>query len=229
MAEERRPGQPWKPLPRGAPPKPGDVKYLHAGDVVLVHVPRSHTKGSEQYSDTPRPWVIISENSGHQSSRGLFVALPLTTQDHADEYPAARIRIAVTEQHSDHSDFQPENCVALTEQVRTASIDRMNPLVAVGRMSPRAMDAIRAGVKHVAGLNDRAARLLGETRLKIAVLEAEAEQLRAEVDRLQADCSSVRAELERVKVATPEIEKAKGAPDGAARLSMSVDGDTQAT
>jgi mRNA-degrading endonuclease toxin of MazEF toxin-antitoxin module len=114
------------------------------GDIFWVSVPAHHTVGSEQQKR--RPWIIFSDDA--IVTHGLVIAVPLSQKIHKQN---RQFRILVTEANILHdlgSTLMPGDRIALTEQLRALSIERLEPL-RQGRLTDTALYAVEAGVAFV--------------------------------------------------------------------------------
>ncbi len=115
------------------------------GDVFWVSVPQAHTVGSEQRDD--RPYLVVSADSVN-SSFPVVVAVPLTSRlkkanrRHRILIPASEI---IQEPNAPRAVGES---IALTEQVRVLSIDRLGP-TRLAHLTPAAMAAVEAGLCYV--------------------------------------------------------------------------------
>ncbi len=114
------------------------------GDIFWVNVPANHIVGSEQYKR--RPWIVISGDA--VLSQKLVIAIPLTSRIQKQNRQF-RILIAGSNIILDpQSGMMPGDQLALTEQLRALSIDRLEyPRAA--RLTDTALYAIEAGVAFV--------------------------------------------------------------------------------
>lgn len=114
------------------------------GDIYWVLVPAHHTVGTEQQKR--RPWIIFSDES--VTTQGLVIAVPLSQKIHKQN---RQFRILVTQANIIHdlgSSLMPGDRIALTEQIRAISIERLEPL-RQGRLTDTALYAVEAGVAFV--------------------------------------------------------------------------------
>ena len=114
------------------------------GDIYLINVPRHHTVGSEQYKR--RPWLIVSTNAiGYLN---LAIGVPLSMQAQKQN---RQFRIAITQPNiilDPGSTLMPGERVALTEQVRVLSVERLE-FPRAGRVTNAALYAVEAGLAFV--------------------------------------------------------------------------------
>ena len=144
-----------KPSSSPAPPKPvaavatTPAVATHAtnpqrGDVYWVNIPRKHTVGHEQYKR--RPFLIVSNNAIHHLDIAIGVPLSFQTQKRNRQY---RIQILASDIILDPgSTLDPGERIALTEQVRCLSVERLEP-TRQARVSDTAVYAVEAGLAFV--------------------------------------------------------------------------------
>lgn len=117
------------------------------GDIYWLEIKKEQTLGSEQYGY--RPWLVVSANSIH--GLPVVVAVPLTSELHKIE-GARQFRILIPEkekiQEPGHTKGCPGESLALTEQVRVLSAERLPPQRAA-RLTERALGAVEAGIAFV--------------------------------------------------------------------------------
>jgi mRNA-degrading endonuclease toxin of MazEF toxin-antitoxin module len=114
------------------------------GDVYWVGIPAHHTVGSEQYKR--RPWLIVSSTA--TLSAGLVVGVALS-QKVQKQNPHFRILITQSSTILDPgSTLLPCDRVALTEQVRALSIDRLE-FPRAARVTDVALYEVEAGLAFV--------------------------------------------------------------------------------
>jgi mRNA-degrading endonuclease toxin of MazEF toxin-antitoxin module len=114
------------------------------GDIFWVNVPPHHAVGSEQYKR--RPWIIISGDA--VLNQRLVIALPLTSRIQKQNRQF-RVLIAGSNINLESgSGMTAGDQLALTEQLRALSIDRLEyPRAA--RLTDTALYAVEAGVAFV--------------------------------------------------------------------------------
>ena len=118
--------------------KPGDIVWVEMGNTV----------GHEQAHT--RPWLILSSHSRLHLVRGLdlVIGVPLTTKHHAAAaFASARIVIPAAEIKSIDASFAAAETLALSEQVRSFSTERITRRA--GRVSPRQVDNLRAALAYL--------------------------------------------------------------------------------
>jgi mRNA-degrading endonuclease toxin of MazEF toxin-antitoxin module len=116
----------------------------HRGDIYWVPISQSHTVGSEQYKR--RPWVIVSSNAIVQV--GMVIGVPLSQKVHKQN---ASFRIFVANSnilYEQGTTLIPGDRVALTEQVRALSVQRLE-LPLQGRLTDTALYSVEAGLAFV--------------------------------------------------------------------------------
>lgn len=114
------------------------------GDVHWVNIPKSHTKGHEQYKR--RPFLVVSNNAIHHLDLVIGVPLSFQTQKKNRQY---HIQVLATDIAMDPgSTLDPGDRIALTEQVRCLSIERLEPK-RQARVSDTAVYAVEAGLAFV--------------------------------------------------------------------------------
>jgi len=127
----------------------GPTVAIHAtnpqrGDVYWVKIPKKHTVGHEQYKR--RPFLIVSNNAIHHLDLVIGVPLSFQTQKANRQY---HIQVLATDIATDlGSTLDPGNRIALTEQVRCLSIERLEP-ARQARISDTAVYAVEAGLAFV--------------------------------------------------------------------------------
>jgi mRNA-degrading endonuclease toxin of MazEF toxin-antitoxin module len=146
-----RPPQ-FTPLPSKATLAGFSALTVHPGDVLWIEIPRNHIVGHEEADE--RPWVVISSNTiMHKRFQNLVIAVPFTSVlDLEGEFREARIRILKEHIHSTDSRFKQQDSLALTEHTRSLSLDRAVVNRVVGKISPKALNHIRAAVRQLLGL-----------------------------------------------------------------------------
>lgn len=93
------------------------------GEVYWVNIPKSHTVGHEQYKR--RPFLIISNNAIHHLD--IVIGVPLSFQTHKANRQY-RIQVLANDIIMDAgSTLDPGDRIALTEQVRCLSVERLEP------------------------------------------------------------------------------------------------------
>lgn len=118
------------------------------GDIFWADLPVLESIGSEQYGK--RPVLVLSVNSIN-SKLPICVVVPLSNQLQK-EIRQFRIRIAAGEKVQEPGTKGcPNDSLALTEQVRCISRDRLDPK-RVARATPIAVGAVEAGIKYVLGI-----------------------------------------------------------------------------
>src|SRR5258706_9066111 len=107
-----------QPTPTTSSPNPSPQR----GDIYWVKIPQHHTVGSEQYKR--RPWVIISSSAILHLEMVVGVPLSMQAQKQNRHF---RIAVADSEIIRDpgSTSLMPAERVALTEQVRALSIQRL--------------------------------------------------------------------------------------------------------
>jgi mRNA-degrading endonuclease toxin of MazEF toxin-antitoxin module len=151
-----KPSAPSPPPSSPAPPPPPAVvgtasptTATHAtnpqrGDVYWVNIPKSHTKGHEQYKR--RPFLVVSNNAIHHLDLIIGVPLSFQTQKKNRQY---HIQVLATDIVMDPgSTLDPGDRIALTEQVRCLSVERLEP-DRQARVSDTAVYAVEAGLAFV--------------------------------------------------------------------------------
>lgn len=129
-----------------ANPPAAPLTHPQRGDIYWVNIPQRHTVGHEQYKR--RPWLIVSNNA--IVPLGLVVGVPLSFQLQKKNR-LFRISILATEiirEVGASNPLDPGERIALTEQVRTLSIDRLERPRS-GRVTDTALFAVEAGVAFV--------------------------------------------------------------------------------
>jgi len=114
------------------------------GDVYWVNIPKKHTVGHEQYKR--RPFLIVSNNAIHYLE--IVIGVPLTFQVHKKN---RQYRIAVLASDiimDTGSTLDPGERVALTEQVRCVSVERLEP-DRQAKLTDTAIYAVEAGLAFV--------------------------------------------------------------------------------
>ena len=149
------PPKQFVPRPQMVAPVEFSALTVHPGDVLKVVVAKPQAEGHEQAFN--RPWVVVSTNRAHRRELNLVVAVPLTFQfDSPLQSPSAfrEARIRILKQHISSSDswFKQEDCLALTEHVRSISLERCPDRRKVGQVSSEALNAIRAALRYILGL-----------------------------------------------------------------------------
>lgn len=136
------PNPPSPPTPPSPPPNPSPQR----GDIYWVKVPKKHTVGHEQYKR--RPWLIVSNNAISQLE--MVVGVPLSFKLHKKN---RQFRIAIPATQIIHevgstNPLDPGERIALTEQVRALSTDRLEKPRS-GRVTDTALFAVEAGIVFV--------------------------------------------------------------------------------
>jgi mRNA-degrading endonuclease toxin of MazEF toxin-antitoxin module len=117
------------------------------GDIYWVNVPQKHTVGSEQYKR--RPWLIISNNAIGYLRVVIGVPLSFKIQKKNRQF---RITILAADIILDPgSTMTAGERVALTEQVRALSVERLEP-TRQARITDTALFAVEAGIAFVLDL-----------------------------------------------------------------------------
>ena len=115
------------------------------GDIFWAAFPAYQSEGSEQHGR--RPVLVVSVD---QINRALPICIivPLSSQAHKQN---RQFRILIPENEK-IPEPGPNGCpgdsVALTEQIRSVSRDRLDPQ-RVARVKPAAIAAVEAGIKYV--------------------------------------------------------------------------------
>ena len=145
-----RPPSPPPPLPALAVPATTSLTTAtHAtdpqrGDIYWVNIPKSHTKGHEQYKR--RPFLVVSNNAIHYLDLVIGVPLSFQTQKKNRQY---HIQVLATDIAMDPgSTLDPGDRIALTEQVRCLSVERLEP-TRQARVSDTAVYAVESGLAFV--------------------------------------------------------------------------------
>lgn len=114
------------------------------GDIYWVNIPRGHTVGHEQYKR--RPFLVVSNNAIHHLDLVIGVPLSFQAQKRNRQY---HIQVLATDIALDPgSTLDPGNRIALAEQVRCLSIERLEP-ARQARVSDTAVYAVEAGLAFV--------------------------------------------------------------------------------
>jgi mRNA-degrading endonuclease toxin of MazEF toxin-antitoxin module len=133
-----------------SPGAPGSGRNkIRRGDIYWVDV--SPTVGSEQ--SEYRPWVVLSVDAIN-SHLPIVIAVPLTGRLlKAERCRTFRILIPDAEKVQDpkHNKGCKGDSLALTEQIRVLSIERVPPQRAA-YLTPRALASVEAGVAFVLGI-----------------------------------------------------------------------------
>jgi mRNA-degrading endonuclease toxin of MazEF toxin-antitoxin module len=122
------------------PPKP------ERGDIFWASFPAYQSTGSEQRGN--RPVLVVSADKINQSGMPICVVVPLSTQV---QKANRQFRILIPENQKIPEPGTagcPGDSVALTEQIRSISTDRLDPQ-RVAKVKPAATAAIEAGIKYV--------------------------------------------------------------------------------
>lgn len=118
------------------------------GDVYWVKIPKHHTVGHEQYKR--RPFLIVSNNSIHYLD--MVIGVPLCSQTHKANRQF-RINVLASDIILDPgTTLDQRDRVALTEQVRALSVDRLEP-TRQAKVSDTAVSAVEAGLAFVMDIN----------------------------------------------------------------------------
>lgn len=118
--------------------KPGDIVWVEMGNTV----------GHEQAHT--RPWLILSSHTRLHLVRGLdlVIGVPLTSKHQSRAaFTNARILIPSSEIKSVDPGFAAADTLALSEQVRSFSTERITRLAA--RVTPRQVDHLRAALAYL--------------------------------------------------------------------------------
>lgn len=114
------------------------------GQIYWVDIPRDETRGSEQFKR--RPWLIVSGDH-LQKTLPIVLAVPLSTQIQKQrQFRGARIRIPASE-ITPKGNWQPAECIALTEQVRVLSHERLGNVAAT--VSKMVLSHVEAGLVYL--------------------------------------------------------------------------------
>ena len=114
------------------------------GEIYWIDVPRRHTVGSEQYKR--RPWLVVSTNAIGYLPIVIGVPLSFEVQKKNRTF---RIAILATDIILEPgATLDPGERVALTEQVRVLSTERME-FPRQGRITETALYAVEAGLAYV--------------------------------------------------------------------------------
>jgi len=114
------------------------------GEVYWVNIPKKHTIGHEQYKR--RPFLIVSNNAIHHLE--MVIGVPLSFQVHKKNRQY-RIAVLVTDIILDTgSTLDPGERIALTEQVRALSVQRLEP-DRQAKLTDTAIYAVEAGLAFV--------------------------------------------------------------------------------
>jgi mRNA-degrading endonuclease toxin of MazEF toxin-antitoxin module len=114
------------------------------GDVYWVNIPKSHTKGHEQFKR--RPFLVVSNNAIHHLD--LVIGVPLSFQI-LKKNRQYHIQVLATDIVMDPgSTLDPGNRIALTEQVRCLSVERLES-DRQARVSDTAVYAVESGLAFV--------------------------------------------------------------------------------
>lgn len=133
---------------RIAAPPANSAIYVHPGDVLWMKI-AGGTVGHEQTYE--RPWVVISENRAHKRGMDMVVGVPLSKQiQHLPLFREARVLVTPEEIESTDDRFNKTACLALTENMRSFSVDRCDGVV--GKVSKKVVNDIRAGVSFMLDL-----------------------------------------------------------------------------
>jgi mRNA interferase MazF len=101
-------------------------------------------RGSEQ--GKTRPALVIQNNLGNLTSSTTIV-IPITSQVPSKRYPM-HVHIAI----------EGRPAVILCEQIRTVSLERVDPRV-VSELTPEQMREVGQAISHSLGLSEETARL----------------------------------------------------------------------
>jgi len=129
-----------------APPTPKAAKVVNPkrGEVYWVNIPKRHTVGSEQYKR--RPFLVVSNNSIHYLK--TVIGVPLTFQVHKSNRQFRIIVLASDIIMDPGSTLDPGERVALTEQVRCLSVERLEP-DRQAKLTDTAIYAVESGLGFV--------------------------------------------------------------------------------
>jgi mRNA-degrading endonuclease toxin of MazEF toxin-antitoxin module len=122
------------------PPQP------ERGDIFWASFPTYQSTGSEQRGN--RPVLVVSADKINQSGMPICVVVPLSTQVHKAN---RQFRILIPENQKipePGTSGCPGDSVALTEQIRSISTDRLDAQ-RVAKVKPAATAAVEAGIKYV--------------------------------------------------------------------------------
>jgi len=118
------------------------------GDLYWAEIRAGQAAGSEQFGR--RPWVIVSSDYIN-AQLPIVIAVPLSRQTHKQQHRAHRILVPTGEMIQDpQSNSTLGDSIALTEQVRVLSVDRLDSKI--GKLTPTAVAAIEAGLSFVFGI-----------------------------------------------------------------------------
>jgi len=118
------------------------------GDIFWADLPIQDSVGSEQRG--PHPVLVLSVNIVNDHLP-ICVVVPLSSKLHK-ENRQFRIRITAAEKTQEPGTKGcPNDSLALTEQVRCISRNRLDPK-RVARATPIAVGAVESGIKYVLGI-----------------------------------------------------------------------------
>lgn len=126
-----------------------DIPIPQRGDIFWADLPGAESVGSEQRDR--RPVLVVSASKLNDALPRICVIVPLTTNlDKANRN--FRIRILESAKIPEQGTSGcPGDSVALTEQIRCISRDRLDEN-RIARAKPVAVAAVEAGIKFVLGL-----------------------------------------------------------------------------
>lgn len=115
------------------------------GDIFWAEVLKSETRGSEQFNR--RPWLIVSKTILN-SRIPVVVAVPLSTRVEKQNR-WFRILVPAREKTAESgTNGCPGDSLALTEQIRVLSVERLDA-VRAARVTSKALAAVEAGIAFV--------------------------------------------------------------------------------
>jgi mRNA-degrading endonuclease toxin of MazEF toxin-antitoxin module len=124
---------------------------LVEGDIVWVRMPKSHTVGSEMYKD--RPWVVLSNYSFLQSSKGIWHGAPMSTQIVGKEDREEYVFIDPADVQADDNSIGFATVVVCCHLARSlADLRIIRHSGRILKASRKKLDDIRAGVGFVYGI-----------------------------------------------------------------------------
>lgn len=133
------------------------IHGIDRGMIFWAEVLYDETRGREQFSETPRPWLIVSSNAVHQR-HPIVQAVPLTspTTSKAESFRRARIILLDSHIHrlpvpQGKTGLPSGDSIALTEQLRVLAHSRLidDP---IGRLSKQALYSVEAALAFVLDL-----------------------------------------------------------------------------
>ena len=122
------------------PPRP------ERGDIFWASFPPYQSVGSEQHGR--RPALVVSADKINHSPMPICVVVPLSERVHKAN---RQFRILIPENQKmpePGTSGLPGDSVALTEQIRCISTERLDPQ-RVAKVKPAATAAVEAGIKYV--------------------------------------------------------------------------------